>query len=200
MRCHEHTPRSRVSILVCCAMVSFLASDALYAGPSDHRIFTIKQPFTIAGERGIGANPVLGVLMINAREEQTVASRVLLRTIQSLQLSVVNPSGVADPLLPKHEYSTDVLPLLDQDVESYNKSAPDTMRLDTSAYYGLQFKIRYEIRTERDRYFYFELSPILEHRGAASSQWHEYRKVYSGEYFANRFERSLKDNFAAAEH
>src|SRR5437879_4985736 len=55
---------------------------------SDPQRYTFQEPFALKGEKGVGPNPVEGMLLLRAQDEKPFVSRVLLETIQELQLSL----------------------------------------------------------------------------------------------------------------
>lgn len=156
---------------------------------------TFKQPFSLQ-EKGIGANPIEGQLVLNAQDEEPVVSRMLLETIQGFHLSVLDrDQNAAEPLLPKHEYKTDIAPIRDESIRSYNASNSGSLALDPTLEYGWQYTLSYEIHVERDRYFFIEMKPKLYFKGAASSTWREYKRDYSGDFFGAILSDALKDKF-----
>lgn len=159
--------------------------------------FTYKEPFSLT-EKGIGSNPIEGQLVLNAEDEEAAVSRVLLQTIQGFHLSVVErATDTAEPLLPKHEYKTDVAPLSEDNLRSYNAANNGILSLDPTLEYAWQNVFHYEIHIERDRYFFIVNNPKLYFKGAASSAWREYKRNYSGDFFAALLNDALKNNFKA---
>jgi hypothetical protein len=162
----------------------------------DKKGFSFKQPFVLSGQAGIGANPVEGMLVLKPNQEQSFLSRVLLQTLQESHFSLT--ARLPDPrvpLLPQKSYETDVVPVSEDVLKEYNGKVKSEVMLSLDVNYGLQYRLRYEINTERDRYFYIQLEPILYFRGAASTKWREYKKPYAGDYFADKLTSILKDNF-----
>lgn len=156
---------------------------------------TVQQPFSLQGE-GIGGNPVETELMLSAQDEEPFVSRVLLHTIQGFQLSVVDrPQDTAEPLLPKHDYKTDIAPLTDEDIRKYNAVNSGELGLDPSLNFGLQYGISYAIQIDRNRFFAIEIESVLYAKGAATTKWRKYNGSYAGDFFANRFADALKNNF-----
>ena len=180
------------------AAIGLLAAMCGPQGWAGEKRFTYKEPFSLQ-ERGIGANPIEGQLTLDARDEEPVVSRVLLQTIQGFHLSIPErPPNAAEPLLPKRDYKTDMAPLSDEEVRKYNASETGKLVLDGTLEYALQYVVSYEIHVERDRYFFIEIKPKLYFKGAASSEWREYKREYSGDYFASVLMDALKGNFKMA--
>jgi hypothetical protein len=178
-----------IFVLLCVAV-------ATWAQRGEKRV-TFKQPFSLQ-EKGIGANPIEGQLVLNAQDEEPVVSRALLETIQGFHLSVLDRAqNAAEPLLPKHEYKTDIAPITDESIRSYNASNSGSLALDPTLEYGWQYILNYEIHVERDRYFFIEMKPKLYFKGAASSTWREYKRDYSGDFFGAMLSDALKGKFKA---
>src|SRR5579864_2524405 len=175
------------AVAVTPAFVLIIALILCPIGQAGDKRVTYKQPFSLQ-DRGIGSNPVEGELVLRAEEEQPFVSRALLHTLQEFQLSVADRSqNAAEPLLPRHDYKTDVAPIGDEDVRKYNAVHTGPLALDSSLNFGLQYEVRYEIQVERDRFFFFQIESTLYARGAATSSWRQYKGSYSGNFFANRF-------------
>lgn len=132
-------------------LVLVLASSP--AGLVREKTFTYKQPFSLQGI-GVGPNPVQGELVLKAEDEEPFVSRVLLQTIQGFHLSLPDrPQNATEPLLPRRDYKTDMVPLSDEEVRMYNAAIAPQLALDRTLNYALQYGIRYEIHVERERYF-----------------------------------------------
>lgn len=167
------------------------------AAAQHQKRYTYKEPFSLT-EKGIGSNPIEGQLVLNAEDEEPFISRVLLQTIQGFHMSVADrPANALEPMLPKREYKTDIAPLSEDNLRSYNAANGATLSLDSTLEYGWQYALSYEIHTERDRYFFIEIKPKLYFKGAASSAWREYKRDYSGDFFAALLNDALKNNFKA---
>jgi hypothetical protein len=159
--------------------------------------YTYKEPFSLT-EKGIGSNPIDQQLVLNAEDEEPFVSRVLLQTIQGFHLSVADrPANAVEPLVPKREYKTDIAPLSEDNLRNYNAANNGTLLLDPTLEYGWQYALSYEIHIDRDRYFFIEMKPKLYFKGAASSAWREYKRDYSGDFFAALLSDALKNNFKA---
>lgn len=176
-------------------LILLIAVSACTMALAGNKRITVKQPFSLQGQ-GIGSNPVESELVLSAQDEEPFVSRVLLHTIQGFELSVVDrPQDTTEPLLPKHDYKTDIAPLTDEDIRKYNSVNSGELALDPSVNFGLQYGVSYVIQVDRDRFFAVEIESVLYARGAATTKWHKYNGSYSGEFFANRFAAALKTNF-----
>jgi hypothetical protein len=192
---HSGWRHSRARIAACgaLALACLMFSSTLFG---DQKWFSYKQAFELSGQVGIGANPVAGIIVLRPEQEQPFLSRVLLQTLQDYHFSVSALS--ADPrvpMVPQKPYETDVVPMSDDSIKEYNQKATNQTAVSLDVNYGLQYRIRYEINTDRDRFFYIQMEPVLYFRGAASAKWREYKKPYVGDYFAEKLNQTLKDNF-----
>jgi hypothetical protein len=136
------------------------------------------------------------VLIFRAGQEGDAASRAIVTALQRLQHSLVDaPKVLGKPLAPGRDYAVEIARLSDSDIHTHNESYP-TIRVPTTAIYGISYKVRYEIhKEEKNRRLLVLLTPTLYHRGTAS-KWREYRQDYSGEYFATRVVRAINEQFA----
>lgn len=137
--------------------------------------------------------PEVGVAIVvaNVAEADKQISTILLKGLQDLGLQIESPQlDLKSFLLPGKEWTSSAFELNDDWIKGYNSAAPSP--LPAGRVYAVKFVGRYEYAPEK-------LKIALAVELLERSQLGPLRSVrfaYSGRYFADRLERSIRSELA----
>ena len=134
-----------------------------------------------------GSEGVIIPVIAQGKEKITI-SRAIIRALQEMEYSIIEPKIPLGELLPEsQDIITDAVPLRKTDILSHNSNsllAP----VPNDALYRIKYRLRYGIVDKpflAHKHVSLKIWSILERRGTGG-KWHAYPKSYSGRFFANR--------------
>jgi hypothetical protein len=128
-------------------------------------------------------------------KEKIAISRAIIRALQEMEYSIIEPNIPFGQLLPEGQnIITDAVPLKNIDVLSHNRGSL-LSPIPIDALYRIKYRLRYGIVDKpflTHKHFALKIWSILERRGSGG-KWHAYPKLYSGRFFANRLRDRIEN-------
>lgn len=150
-----------------------------------------------------GPGPLFGRVELLVGTEEKTVSWAILKAMQRMQLSVIEPPIQLHTLLePEKPWKTDIVPLDRSEIVEHNRHFPQ-MTLPTDRIYAIQYVGIYKIVGKeppfkqeelpfRKRELLFKLESLLYQRGAASNYSKYPGNDYSGSFFSNVLRSKLR--------
>jgi len=164
-------------ILCLLAFLLLMAGATMAQAPQDSVTKKVKFNYRNPGS-GLGPDPTVHIIHVNA--ENTAASRVILATLQTLNLSITNLGSGATMLQPDRSYQTDTSSVSAAEIQQHNTASPLTPL--PARHYAIKYIFLYKVDAVNQE-ISFNVSAILVQRGGAGP-WSPYISPYSGFFFS----------------
>ncbi len=186
MRTHK---RIFCTVFFCWLLVCHVVSPTVVSGQGQEKRVVI--PFDLQGSPGLGPEDVYRKLILRDASQPKVVSWVLIQSLQSLQLSLIDVGpGGPDALVANRWYKTGEPVEVNKDlVIAHNNAYPNLKPLRTDVRYGVGYEVKY---TLQDRQIILGFRTFLYSRGSGA-KFRRYGGTYSGEFFAGPLYRGVHE-------